>query len=236
MVADLPPSKQQASSASVPGYATISYGSPSQTGAIAGIGSGGGGGGTISLTNFGVAGAVGGGGGIGRGGEGIGVAVGGGGGNGGESPGLALSQIAVGCIFHFLDCYNILPHNYLCRLLAQNGLVPRLYVVLKEVRPVLTALLICSTLQALFAALHRTAPHCTAIAKPRRQLHCKPLHTTANYHTPQHATTHPAHHITRHPAPPPTHTHTDHCTAGARCWRFRQPCSCAHQATHRFHE
>ncbi len=52
----------------------------------------------------------------------------------GESPGLALSQVAVNCIFLFLDCYNILPHNYLCRLLAQNGLVPRLFVVLKEVR------------------------------------------------------------------------------------------------------
>ncbi len=51
-----------------------------------------------------------------------------------ENPGLALSQVAINCIFQFLDCYNILPHSYLCRLLAQNGLVPRLYIVLKEVR------------------------------------------------------------------------------------------------------
>lgn len=51
-----------------------------------------------------------------------------------DSPGLALSQVAINCIFQFLDSYNILPHNYLCRLLAQNGVVPRLYMVLKEVR------------------------------------------------------------------------------------------------------
>jgi hypothetical protein len=44
-----------------------------------------------------------------------------------------LSQTAIRCIYQFLDCYNILPHTYLCRLLAQQGLVPRLHAVLKQV-------------------------------------------------------------------------------------------------------
>ncbi|GFH23444.1 protein kinase domain-containing protein, partial [Haematococcus lacustris] len=49
-----------------------------------------------------------------------------------EGPGLVLTQIAIRCIFLFLDRYSILPHNYLCRLLAQNGLVSRLFTVLKQ--------------------------------------------------------------------------------------------------------
>ncbi|KAJ9512924.1 hypothetical protein QJQ45_029056 [Haematococcus lacustris] len=55
-----------------------------------------------------------------------------------EGPGLVLTQIAIRCIFLFLDRYSILPHNYLCRLLAQNGLVPRLFTVLKQTSSQLT--------------------------------------------------------------------------------------------------
>lgn len=46
---------------------------------------------------------------------------------------LVLSQIAIKCIYQFLDCYNILPHTYLCRLLALHGLVPRLHSVIRQV-------------------------------------------------------------------------------------------------------
>ena len=37
------------------------------------------------------------------------------------------------CVWRILETYQALPLNYICRLLAQAGLVPRLYHVLKQV-------------------------------------------------------------------------------------------------------
>lgn len=46
---------------------------------------------------------------------------------------LLLTQSAVNCIWRVLESYSSLPLNYLCRLLAQAGLVPKLFIVLKQV-------------------------------------------------------------------------------------------------------
>lgn len=48
------------------------------------------------------------------------------------TPGLAGTQTAIACIWRLLETYSSLPLNYLCRLLAQAGLVPRLFTVLKQ--------------------------------------------------------------------------------------------------------
>mmetsp|Transcript_24751 Transcript_24751/g.62835 ORF Transcript_24751/g.62835 Transcript_24751/m.62835 type:complete len:1266 (-) Transcript_24751:519-4316(-) len=49
-----------------------------------------------------------------------------------DSPGLAITQIGMTCIWRLLESYGSLPLNYLCRILAQAGLVPRIFVVLKQ--------------------------------------------------------------------------------------------------------
>ncbi|GIL49282.1 hypothetical protein Vafri_5411 [Volvox africanus] len=43
-----------------------------------------------------------------------------------------LSHVAIQCLLQVLQCYATLPLNYICRILAQCGLVPRLYKLLKE--------------------------------------------------------------------------------------------------------
>ena len=47
--------------------------------------------------------------------------------------GSSLTHIGLACIWRVLDAYALLPLNSMCRLLAQNGAVPRLFVVLKQV-------------------------------------------------------------------------------------------------------
>ncbi|GFR52579.1 hypothetical protein Agub_g15172 [Astrephomene gubernaculifera] len=44
-----------------------------------------------------------------------------------------LSHVAIQCLLQVLQCYATLPLNYICRILAHCGLVPRLYKLLKEV-------------------------------------------------------------------------------------------------------
>jgi hypothetical protein len=43
-----------------------------------------------------------------------------------------LTPVAVACIWQVLETYGALPINYICRIFAAAGLVPRLYAVIKQ--------------------------------------------------------------------------------------------------------
>jgi hypothetical protein len=45
----------------------------------------------------------------------------------------SLTYKAVCCIFQVLETYGALPLNYICRIFAHNGLVQRLYAVIKQI-------------------------------------------------------------------------------------------------------
>jgi hypothetical protein len=45
----------------------------------------------------------------------------------------SLTYKAVCCIFQVLETYGTLPLNYICRIFAHNGLVQRLYAVIKQI-------------------------------------------------------------------------------------------------------
>ncbi|GAX73992.1 hypothetical protein CEUSTIGMA_g1442.t1 [Chlamydomonas eustigma] len=46
--------------------------------------------------------------------------------------GSSLTHVGLACIWRVLDAYSLLPLNSMCRLLAQGGLIPRLFQVLKQ--------------------------------------------------------------------------------------------------------
>jgi hypothetical protein len=45
----------------------------------------------------------------------------------------SLAYKAVCCIFQVLETYGALPLNYICRIFAHNGIVQRLYAVIKQI-------------------------------------------------------------------------------------------------------
>jgi hypothetical protein len=45
----------------------------------------------------------------------------------------SLTYKAVCCIFQVLETYGALPLNYICRIFAHNGIVQRLYAVIKQI-------------------------------------------------------------------------------------------------------